>query len=190
MKAIVKFVFGVLGKLVLFITVPFANIIVPFFYRAKSYDADKYTWGGIWGTFDNPPQGDRGWVTKHSIFPNIVTGWKGYVNRVGWMFRNPLYGYSKLIGVDYKEGYELMIHGNPDISDKYKISGWMFATLRDTRGNLIAFEWYSVTPYSKTRNVRIRLGWKIKTEKMQERGWARHVVTINPFDGYGKREDR
>ena len=107
------------------------------------------------------------------------------MNRVGWLLRNPIYRFSKWAKVPYDVGDELSISGNPNISDKYKISGCMFATLKDSRGNLKAFEWYSVTPYPERRNVRIRLGWKIKTDKMQERGWARHVVTINPFDGYG-----
>lgn len=185
MKTYLKWILGTIGKLVLFLTVPIANTLVPLFYKEQTVGLSRYTWGGIWGTFDNPPQGDRGWITKHSPFPNITKGWKGYINRCGWMWRNPLYGYSRMIGIDYKPDYELTITGNPDISDKYKIAGWMWATLHDTRGNLIAFEWYSVTPYLKKKNVRIRLGWKIKTDKMQERGWARHVVTINPFDNYG-----
>ena len=106
------------------------------------------------------------------------------------MIRNPLYGFTKVADVSYDSDDVLRIKGNPGISDKYKIPGWMFATLRDRTGKLKAFEWYSVTPWSKNRNLRIRIGWKIKTDKMQERGWARHVVTLNPFDGYGKSEDR
>lgn len=181
----VKWLLITLLKLPLLLTVPFAAGVVPLFYRAQEADLPLYTWGGQYGTFDNPPQGDRGWITKHSYFPNVTTGFKGYLNRVGWMLRNPLYGFNKSFGITYSNSDILKICGNPNISDKYKIAGWMFATLRSSNGRLKAFEWYSVTPWSKARDLRVRLGWKIKTDKMQERKWARHVVTINPFDGWG-----
>lgn len=181
-----KWILISLLKLPLLLTVPFACLIVPMFYRAQDPELSLYTWGGQYGTFDNPPQGDRGFIAKHAPFRNVTTGFKGYINRAAWMLRNPLYGFNKTFGVDYLESDTLKILGNPGISDRYKIPGWMFATLRDSSGKLKAFEWYSVTVYTKRRDVRIRLGWKIKTPKMQERGWARHVVTINPFDGYGR----
>lgn len=180
-----KFLLIVLGKIIMFLGLPLALLIIPLIYRAQEEGKPLYTWGGQYGTFDNPPQGDRGYIAKHAPFPNVITGWKGWVNRIGWMWRNPLYGYSKSTGIEYNETDILNIKGNPNISDKYKIAGWMWATLRDSEGNLKAFEWYSVTPWSDRRNLRIRLGWKIKTEKMLERSWARHVVTINPFDGWG-----
>lgn len=182
---VLKWLVFSVGKIVLLPTSIVAAIFVPMFTKAEPDDKELYSWGGWWGTFDNPPQGDRGWIAKHSTFPNVIDGWKGYVNRVGWMLRNPLYGYSRKVGVTYNSEDSLSIKGNPDISDKYKIAGWVFTTLKDSGGKVKAFEWYSVTPYTKRRNVRIRIGWKIKTDKMQERGWARHVLTINPFDGYG-----
>lgn len=181
-----KFVLAAVGKLLLLPTVPFAAVLISIFTRPhEGVRKPLYTWGWIWGTFDNDVKGDNGYITKHAPFPNIITGWRGYINRVMWMIRNPLYNYSRAVGIDYSDTDVLKVNGNPDISDKYKVAGWMWATLSDTEGKLKAFEWYSVTPWSTTRNLRIRLGWKIKTEKMQERGWARHVVTINPLDGYG-----
>lgn len=170
--------------MLLILAIP-ASVFVPIYYREQGQDLQKYTWGGWFGTFDNPPQGDRGFITKHALFKNTTSGWRGYVNRVQWMLRNPLYGFARSAGVTYCAGDTLTISGNPSISDKYKIKGWMFAQLRDDKGKLKAFEWYSVTPYSNGKNLRIRLGWKIKTDKMQQRGWARHVVTINPLDNWG-----
>lgn len=181
-----KFIIASIGKLLLLPTVPFAAVIISIFTRPHEGDRRLlYAWGWIWGTFDNDVKGDEGYITKHAPFPSVITGWKGYTNRVVWMIRNPLYNYSRAAGVDCSESDVLAVKGDPNISDKYKIPGYMWATLRDKNGKLKAFEWYSVTPYSKRRNLRVRLGWKIKTDKMQERGWARHVVTINPFDGYG-----
>ena len=178
-------IFSIIKVVLLIFTAIPAALIIPLFTKVQPSNLPSYKWGWIWGTFDNPPQGDRGWVSKRSLFKNSTSGVKGYINRVGWMLRNPLYGLSRKLQVSFVEGDVLDIKGNPNISDKNKVSGWMFAKLKDSRGNLKAFEWYSVTPYSKRRNVRIRIGWKIKTDKMQERGWARHVITINPFDGYG-----
>lgn len=183
--AILRFFFITLAKLPLLLLVPFAALGVSAFTRAMPPEQDLYSWGGMFGTFDNPPQGDRGYIAKHAPFRNVTTGFKGYLNRVMWMIRNPLYGFTKMAGVMYEDTDRMKMRGNPDISDKYKIPGWMLATLRDKDGKLKAFEWYSVTPWAPNRNLRIRMGWKIKTEKMQERGWARHVATLNPFDGYG-----
>lgn len=181
---VIKFIALVFAKLLLLITVPFASFIVPIFTREQVAGLDNYTWGGWWGTFDNPPQGDRGYIAKHAPFVGVLTGWKGYINRVMWMLRNPLYGFAKYADADYEDSYVLSIKGNPAISDKYGVAGWMHASLRNKGGRMKAFEWYSVTPWSSRRCLRVRLGWKIKTDKMQERGWSRMVFTINPFDGY------
>lgn len=180
-----KWLAAVAGKILLLPTVPIACAVVSLFTRWQS-EIGLYTWGGWWGTFDNPPQGDRTFIREHSPFPNITSGWRGYINRVAWMWRNPLYGYAKSVGIDYDHGDVLSIKGNPNISDKYKIAGWMHASLRDSSGRVKGFEWYSVTPWGESRNLRVRLGWKIKTDKMQERGWARMVFTCNPFDTFGE----
>ena len=179
-----RFVLLALAKLLLLVTVPVASIVIPLYTREEVPELDKYTWGGWWGTFDNPPQGDRGFVSKRAPFKDTTTGVKGYINRVVWMFRNPLYGFMKESSVEYKPSYQLVVKGNPDISDKYGVPGWLLARLYNSSGKLKAFEWYSVTPWSEGRCLRVRMGWKIKTEKMQERGWARLVVTFNPLDGY------
>ena len=57
-------------------------------------------WGGWFGTYDNPPQGDRKWLK--TILK--LTGWRGYLNRVGWIRRNRLYGLKRFsLAVDYTE---------------------------------------------------------------------------------------
>lgn len=163
-----------------------AAIIVSIFTRAQEYGKTEYTWGWIWGTYDNPPQGDEGYVKKRAYFPGVTTGFKGYLNRVGWMIRNPLYGWSKILGLPYNKDYTTVVKGNPDISDKYKIPGWMFARLYDKDGDLIGFELYVVIPWFKDKkDLRMRLGWKITTDKFERNGFAHFVDTINPFDGYG-----
>ncbi|WYN05089.1 hypothetical protein ISREJYDI_CDS0127 [Pseudomonas phage UNO-G1W1] len=161
-----------------------AAIIIPLFTRAQQWRKPEYTWGWIWGTYDNPPQGDEGYCRKRCPFPNELTGFKGYINRVFWMLRNPLYGLAKRMALPYSETATLVITGNPDISDKYRIPGSMMARLYEGK-KLIGFEFYMVKPYSANRDVRMRLGWKMTTEKYKDKGFAQFVGTCNPFDGYG-----
>lgn len=170
--------------LLLFTVLPCA-LIVSALTRPMEYKNDaSYTWGWLWGTYDNPPQGDEGYVRKECLFPGVVTGWKGYLNRVNWMFRNNLYGYAKLVGLKWDEQISLVQLGNPKISDKYGIPGWYFVRAY-LNNKLVGFEFYCVLPWAKTRDFRCRLGWKIDTEKFKRFGFAQFVGTANPFDGYG-----
>lgn len=158
-----------------------AAFIVSLFTRPMP-EFESYSWGGWFGTYDNPPQGDRKWLREH---PEL-TGWSGYLNRAGWIRRNRLYGLKRWLAVDYTDCTTRKYRGNPAISDKYRIAGWLFVTARCHSKKLRAFEWYSVTPYSKNRCLRVRLGWKIKGDKFDEVGeFAPLVFTINPFDSYG-----
>jgi hypothetical protein len=170
---------------VLLLTVPFAALLISLFTREGSYLESEYTWGWIWGTYDNPPQGDKGFVHKRCLFPSVTTGLKGYLNRVHWMVRNPLYGFAKVSSIKYSEKNSLTYVGDPDISDKGRRPGYYIAKLKNESGELLAFEFYGVFPYTENRNLRIRLGWKMMTDKFSEYGFAQLVNTINPFDGYG-----
>jgi len=164
------------------LVVPF---IIALIYKEEEYKDDgSYTWGWIWGTYDNPPQGDEGFVAKRSFFPNITTGLKGYINRVQWMWRNKLYGLDKYTSLKYKPSLKLQVKGKEDISDKEKVPGWYWVKAFDGK-KLVGFELYCVLPWSDTRNLRARLGWKILTDKFERFGFAPHVNTFNPFDGYG-----
>lgn len=102
------------------------------------------------------------------------------------MLRNPLYGLAKRMSLPYSPNLQLRYVGNPNISDKYRVPGWYFATVRDVAGRVAGFEFYGVFPWSRSRNLRVRLGWKLMTDKFQRLGFAPLVNTFNPFDGYGK----
>ena len=152
---LIRYVFSVLLYILLLpISTP-AAFIVSTWTRPDDID-----WGGWFGTYDNPPQGDRKWLKDH---PKLRAG-AGYLNRVGWIRpQSFLYGLKALwLAVDYTECTTRKFRGNPAISDKYKVPGWLFVTHAATVKSLRAFEWYSVTPYTKSRCLRIRLGWKIK----------------------------
>ncbi len=174
-----------IGDWLLLLTVPVAAPIVAAMYREQPHGMPEYSWGSIWGTYDNPPQGDEGFVEKRAWYPGRTDGWRGYLNRVHWMIRNPLYGYARRAAVDWNPDFVVTVKGNPDISDKYKIPGWMFACAHNAKGEVVAFELYTVLPWSDSRDLRMRLGWKITTSKVHEYGFAQLVNTINPIDGYG-----
>lgn len=171
---------------VLLLTVPVAAAIIAAFTRARPYDQQPYTWGWIWGTWDNPPQGDEGFVEKRSPFPGVITGLRGYVNRVAWMIRNPMYGYARLASIKWRPELQLSYAGDPTISDKYRRPGWYLAKLR-LGGKLVGFEFYCVLPWSSSRDLRMRLGWKLMTDKFKRHGFAQLVNSCNPFDGYGNK---
>ncbi len=161
------------------------QIIAAFTRFEVDNDRHDYTWGGWWGTHDNPPQGDRGFIAKHSFFPTITTGFKGYINRVQWMWRNKVYGFNKYSSIPYDAADEVVFTGNPDISDKDKVAGKYLFKLY-SNGKLKAFEFYCVIPYSAARDIRCRIGWKMATRKFADYGFAQLVNTCNPFDGYGE----
>lgn len=169
--------------LTIFTVLP-AAIIVPLFTRAQQWSKPQYTWGWIWGTYDNPPQGDEGYYAKRAPFLNEMTGIKGYVNRVFWMLRNPLYGLAKRMAIPYYSTAKVVVEGNTEISDKYKIPGSYLAKVY-LGDKCIGFEYYLIKPWSETKDIRCRLGWKIMTDKYKEKGFAQFVGTCNPFDGYG-----
>lgn len=170
----------------LLLTVPIAAPIVAAIYREQPYGMPEYSWGSIWGTYDNPPQGDEGYVRKRAPFIGYTTGWRGYLNRCMWMIRNPLYGFARRTALNYRSDQVQHVIGQDGISDKDKIPGWYFVRLHSMKsGKCVGFEFYGVFPYSKTRDLRIRLGWKILTDKFRDRGFAPIVNTFNPLDGYG-----
>lgn len=168
----------------LLLTVPVAAPIIALFTRPQEYGRAPYSWGWIWGTYDNPPQGDEGFVLKRCLFPGATIGLKGYINRVQWMFRNPTYGYARMCAIDFIPGCVVWANNYYDISDKERKPGWYYATVY-SNGKLVGFEFYAVLPWSTDRDLRVRLGWKVMTDKFKGQGFAPLVNTINPFDGYG-----
>lgn len=161
-----------------------APIFVSLFTRAAD-DLDEYTpeWGWMFGTWDNPPQGD----TKHQregFFPGALYGFKGYAMRVQWLWRNPGYNFQKWVGIPYT-GAKVEFSGNPDISDKGGRAGSYFATVHEN-GKLIAFEYYIIKPYKRNPNkcFRMRIGYKLLTDKYERYGFATMVNTIQPYKSY------
>jgi hypothetical protein len=149
-------------------------------------DTNDHSWGGWFGTYDNPPQGDSRWL-REGWFPYEVKGFKGYLNRIGWLWRNPGYNFQKRVGLEYKERYSITFDGNENITDKYKIPGYYLAKVVDNN-KLVGFEFYIVRPYKTwpDKCFRARLGFKIMTDKFKRLSFAPLVNTVHVWKSYGK----
>ena len=148
------------------------------------FTSDRWpNWGEWFWTYDNPPEGDGGYIATRAPFVPSSTPLQKYVNRVFWLWRNPSYGFDKKLGIQYKPSMTVSLWGNPDVSDKRMVHGWYLAKCFDD-GELVAFEFYAVIPYGK-KCLNMRLGWKITARKFKELGFAAIVNTFSPTKQYG-----
>jgi hypothetical protein len=209
-----------------FLLAPFISI-----FTEAQEDLDETTpyWGGLFGTYDNPPQGDA----KHQregIFPGATEGWKGYVMRVTWLWRNPAYNFQKKVGIEkpqegsyhfshtgksWKDPRGLAVHDYLNISDKYAKPGWYYSELYE-QSEVKAFEFYAIIPTIRgftwsfclptmyfdgltpsfryrmctikvpNKCIRVRLGYKLMTDKFQRYGFAPLVDTVTLWKVYGE----
>jgi hypothetical protein len=164
-------------------------LLLPLFYvaviPASLFTKNGWKYAPWASTAPNPPQGDRGWIRERSPFPKITTGFKGYINRVMWLWRNPNYPLQAALAVEYAPNLIVSFNGNDKISDKYAKPGWYFATAKNAR-ETVAFEFYCVIPWAFGKCLRARLGWKIMSSKFKESGLAQLVNTFNPVKSYGE----
>jgi hypothetical protein len=155
-----------------------APVVSLFTREMPDTDEDLPSWGWWFGTYDNPPQGDERHQRNFGHLPK-------YIVRVLWLWRNPGYNFQKAIGVKYDPAYIVTYTGREDISDKYKKPGHYFAMCHTLDGEVKAWEFYCVYPWAFGKCIRIRLGYKIMTDKFGRYGFAPLVNTINPVKSYG-----
>ena len=145
--------------------------------------ADKGGWLPLWlwwfQTPDNPLDGDNGWKTEHRWFLTQDTWCKRWANRVGWMYRNPTYGFAiSVLGSQTQPSDELVTSGDPATGNQPFHSGWVHRVLM-RNGAPAYFQFYLIWPWSSTRYLRLNLGWKLwgypTTDKMQ------FTFSPNPF---------
>lgn len=164
--------------------IPFMVAVVP----ASLFTKNGWKYAPWASTEPNPPQGDRGWIRERSPYPQVIDGWKGYINRVAWLWRNPNYPLQKLLAIFHSPKSVVVLKGNPNVSDKYAKRGWYFARCYVGK-KLTGFEFYCVIPWGKPawkRCLRARLGWKIMTDKFEKTGLAQLVNTFNPVKTFGE----
>lgn len=120
--------------------------------------ADEEGWLPRWlswfGTPDNPIDGDPPFRELHAPFKGAVTGWKRWVNRTVWLYRNPAYGFDWSVLADRSEG-QLVIKGTRPLGGDLSHDGWYFARV----GN--AWQLYVTHHWNDTHTTKINLGNKL-----------------------------
>lgn len=146
--------------------------------------ADKDGWLPSWLWWFQTPgdslNGSNGWQTRDRWFLIQDTWFKRWVNRVGWLYRNPMYGFAiSVLGAQAGFRDTLVTSGDPLTSNHKPLhKGWVRHVLL-RNGKPVYFQLYIVWPWCATRYLRLNLGWKLWSyptlEKMQ------FTFSPNPF---------
>lgn len=148
------------------LTYPLA-FVLPFFavYREGPLNnGNEWGWGWYlpkwlnwFQTPDNSLDGDYGWIHEHwqwryKLPPRLCT----YVGRVGWLWRNPGYGYG-VVYFDSAVPVVATYTGNPAVNDSPGVEGQCMVHA----GGL--FQWVWVRKIGGTgKCFYFNLGWNIK----------------------------
>lgn len=139
----------------LFLTVisfPLA-LILPFYSR----DGWLPNWLSWFQTPDNSLYGDDGWKTEHWMWRyHLPVCLATYVGIVGWLWRNPAYGFGCVVLEDFEHNLEATYTGNPQVNDSPLVEGYCFVKAR----NLFQFVWCK--KISDTKCLYFVFGWNIK----------------------------
>ncbi|MDX1784330.1 MAG: hypothetical protein R3361_09245, partial [Aequorivita vladivostokensis] len=81
-------------------------LLVNFFGGAWLYSLfTSNGWPGLIPWFENPeydPFGNDDYLYDGAPSPGKIRGLEGYINRVFWLYRNPVYGYKIWAGIKNK----------------------------------------------------------------------------------------
>lgn len=147
-------------------------------------------WLAYFDTPDNALDGDLGYVMLHAPFKGYgATGWRQYINRVVWLWRNPAYGFSYSVLGAQINSQPLVVSGDPYVSDSSNLT---IGRMRGFSGHVLlrsgtAFEFYLVRQYGQSGHCfRLRLGWKMLGFLNEPIAWplggkAQFVFGIKPL---------
>jgi hypothetical protein len=144
--------------------------LAPFVSLFCNSDGNLPKWLSLFQTYDNTCDGDDGYKTEHRFFPSNSNGFQRWVNRTGWLWRNPAYGFDMLLGADCQVNDTLIISGDKATGDgPYHPGSCNWRLYRGTK--LIAFQWYYVGNFSTTKCLRVNVGWKLwNAEELTKEG--------------------
>lgn len=124
--------------------------VLPFFAK----DGWLPSWLSWFQTPDNSLDGDNGWKTEHWLWryklPEAICV---YVGRIGWLWRNPTYGYGLVI---LENPIEPTYIGNSKVNDSPGVEGWCLVS-----GNGL-FQFVFVKKITTTKCIYLNCGWNIK----------------------------
>lgn len=163
--------------------------ILPLFAIGKDHLPKWLSW---FDTTDNYINGDIGYVMLHAPFPGDQTGWRRYINRVVWLWRNSAYGFSwSVLGATINEtptvvSGDIWVGDNAaeSIGRKTGLSG----TVKIKCGKY--WEYYRVSQWGNSGKCsRIRMGWKLSGYIQDPKNYplgskAQFVFSARPFGGF------
>ena len=160
--AIFRWLFLLVADLAVFVLAWLLAPILPAFAIGKDHLPYELSY---FSAEDNPLDGDIGYVMLHAPFKGYgVTGWRQYINRVVWLWRNPGYGFSYSVLGHQVNSMPRVVSGDPLVSDSVNLT---VGRMHGLSGHVLvregrAFELYLVRQYGKSgRCFRLRLGWKL-----------------------------
>lgn len=160
--AVLRWLILLVADLAVFVLAWLLAPILPAFAIGKDHLPYELSY---FDTPDNPLDGDIGYVMLHAPFKGYgVTGWRRYINRVVWLWRNPGYGFSYSVLGHQVNSMPRVVSGAPLVSDSVNLTvGRMhglsgYVLVREGQ----AFEFYLVYRWWRSsRCFRLRLGWKL-----------------------------
>lgn len=148
-------------------TYPLA-FVLPFFVERRNGNLDNNTkygfgyylpnWLSWFQTPDNSVDGDQGWREEHMQWRfKLPAPLATYLGRVGWLWRNPAYGF----GLEDLYKYERVVSraGDPRVTDSPFLAGSFLVETQD--GRLFQWRLVKVIPGTKLY-VYINFGWNIR----------------------------
>jgi len=168
---------AILDQIAKVLNIPMAPIVCLFMKDCR------LPWFFRWFETDGSDlRGDEGWQVEHWQWrfklPKVLAD---YVGAVGWLWRNPTYTFAKeVLGFKVQEGFIYNCEGDERVSNLPLVEGVVKRTILNLDGTY-AWQWYYIKAWpSKTKCVRINLGWKLWGNK-QAGDTARLTFSISPF---------
>lgn len=156
-------------------------LVVVLFANEEGY-LPRWLWW--FQTPDNPLDGDGGWRNEHWQWRfKLPASLARYVGRVGWLWRNSMYGLAIDVLGAKTQGWDILItSGDTKTGNRPIHDGWCYRVLyRD--GQPIYWQFYYVKRWSETRCVRINLGWKLWSFQPGQAINCQFVCSPNPAMG-------
>ena len=159
-----------------------ANLIGIIFNPFVVLFANRGGWLPNWlwwfQTPDNSLNGDIGWRTEHFLW--LRNG--SYLKRVLWLYRNNVHGFStNILGFTMESGLRYFVSGREYVANRPLYEGIVFRKIVTAQGS-VYFQWYWVKAWSKTRCIRVNIGWKLWSPHIGKK--AQFVFSPALFMGY------
>ena len=135
----------------------FAQDRLGFLDNATRYGRGAYlpTWLSWFQTFDNSLDGDEGWRIEHAQWRfKLPQALAVYVGRIGWLWRNPGYGFG-LVQITQQDCISFLCSGDPSVSDSPLHEGHF--TISTARYWQLRY----VKRLTATKCLYLNLGWNI-----------------------------